>query len=234
MDNRIYTSEADLYLRLKNGPFEVHRRLPRGQWGLSQDDAGRICRNTNESMLYVDVVPTPYYARNPSMRRTRGSYEFLGSDAADINVTWPVRPTRGVNRGYQTGVLRDDGTLSSVTAVAAPTIYRGERLPADLYGNAFTVEPAGTLVSRLVIDDTGRGLTARKAYDRGEFIASTDERFRPVYLSSAADGTLYIVDMYRGIIQHRGAAAVAEVRKGTSERTRPRTEAELASLMGRR
>ena len=39
---------------------------------------------------------------------------------------------------------------------------------------------------------------------RGEFLASTDERFRPVNLSLAPDGTLYVVDMYRGIIQHKG------------------------------
>ena len=44
---------------------------------------------------------------------------------------------------------------------------------------------------------------ARKAYEQGEFLASTDERFRPVYLSNAPDGTLYIADMYRGIIEHR-------------------------------
>ena len=46
-------------------------------------------------------------------------------------------------------------------------------------------------------------MRARKAYERGEFIASTDERFRPVYLSNAPDGTLYVVDMYRGVIQQR-------------------------------
>ena len=52
--------------------------------------------------------------------------------------------------------------------------------------------------------DDGTTLRGKKAYERGEFIASTDERFRPVYLSSAPDGTLYVVDMYRGIIQHKG------------------------------
>ena len=50
---------------------------------------------------------------------------------------------------------------------------------------------------------TAETLAARKAYERGEFLASTDERFRPVYLSDAPDGTLYIVDMYRGILEHR-------------------------------
>ena len=82
-------------------------------------------------------------------------------------------------------------------------IYRGDRLPAELYGNMFVAEPAANLVSRIVIEDDGTALRARKAYEKGEFLASTDERFRPVWLSNAPDGTLYIVDMYRGVIQQR-------------------------------
>jgi mono/diheme cytochrome c family protein len=58
-------------------------------------------------------------------------------------------------------------------------------------------------VSRIVVSDDGTTLRARKAYQRGEFLASTDERFRPVYLSNAPDGTLYVVDMYRGILEDR-------------------------------
>ena len=40
------------------------RRRPwsRGEWGVTHDDAGRIYRNTNESSVHVDFVPTPYYA----------------------------------------------------------------------------------------------------------------------------------------------------------------------------
>jgi mono/diheme cytochrome c family protein/glucose/arabinose dehydrogenase len=203
LDNRMYTSETDMYLRLKNGRFEVQKTLSRGQWGVGQDDAGRIYRNSNESVLHVDIVPTPYFARNPALLRTRGSYESLRGEQNEVNRVWPVRPTRGVNRGYQAGILRADGTLASYTAAAAPTVYRGDRLPADLYGNVFVVDPAANLVSRIIIGDDGATLRARKAYERAEFLASTDERFRPVYLSNAPDGTLYVVDMYHGIIQHR-------------------------------
>ncbi|MCC7009459.1 MAG: c-type cytochrome [Acidobacteria bacterium] len=203
LDNWIHTSEGDIVLRLKQGAFDVRPTLPRGQWGVTQDDAGRLYRNTNESALHVDVVPTPYYARNPDLVRTRGSYESLGGADDAIDIVWPARPTPGVNRGYQAGILRDDGRLARFTAVAAPTVYRGDRLPAELYGNVFVVEPSANLVSRIVVEDDGRGLSARKAYDGAEFIASTDERFRPVHLSSAPDGTLYVIDMYRGIIQHK-------------------------------
>ncbi len=179
------------------------RRSSRGQWGASQDDGGRIYRNSNESVLHVDLVPTPYFARNANLLRTRGSYESLRGEKNEVNVVWPARATPGVNRGYQTGVLRPDGRLASYTAVSAPTVYRGDRLPAELRGNVFVVDPAANVVSRIIIQDDGTKLVARRAYDQAEFLTSTDERFRPVYLSNAPDGGLYLVDMYHGIIQHR-------------------------------
>jgi glucose/arabinose dehydrogenase len=204
LDNRMYTAgQADIQLRLKDGVFEIQRTLQRGEWGVTQDDGGRTYRNTNESALHVDLVPTFYYARNPNLLRTRGSYERLADENSDLNIVWPVRPNPGTNRAYQTGIDREDGSLARFTAVCAPLVYRGDRLPAELYGNVFVAEPAANLVSRLVLSDDGAGIRARKAYDRGEFLASTDERFRPVYLSNAPDGTLYIADMYRGIIEHR-------------------------------
>jgi glucose/arabinose dehydrogenase len=202
IDNRLYSAGlADVYLRFKDGVFDVQKTLPRGEWGVAQDDAGRIYRNTNESALHVDVVPTYYYARNPNLPRTRGSYERLSDD--DSNAVWSVRPNPGTNRAYQAGIDRPDGTLARYTAVCAPLVYRGDRLPADLYGNAFVAEPAANLVGRLIVEDDGKGLRVKRAYEKGEFIASTDERFRPVFISDAPDGTMYIADMYRGIIEHR-------------------------------
>jgi mono/diheme cytochrome c family protein/HEAT repeat protein len=202
LDNWMYTSEHNGYLRLKDGKFDYQPTLVRGQWGASQDDAGRIYRNTNEQALFVDLLPARYFMRNPNLLRTRGSYESLQNP--DVNTVWPVRPTRGVNRGYQDGILRPDGRLTRFTSVCSPTVYRGDRLPAELNGNVFVAEPAANLVSRLIVSDDGTTLQSKKAYDGAEFLASTDERFRPVYLSNAPDGTLYIVDAYHGIIQHKG------------------------------
>lgn len=202
LDNWMYTSEHNGYLRLKDGKFDYQPTLSRGQWGATQDDAGRIYRNTNEAALFVDLLPARYFTRNPNLVRTRGLYESLQNE--EVNTVWPVRPTRGVNRGYQDGILRADGTLAHFTSVCAPTVYRGDRLPRELYGNVFVAEPAANLVSRIIVSDDGTTLRAKKAYPDAEFLASTDERFRPVYLSSAPDGTLYVVDMYHGIIQDKG------------------------------
>jgi mono/diheme cytochrome c family protein/glucose/arabinose dehydrogenase len=208
LDNWMHTSDSDVYLRLKDRKFEVRSMPSRGEWGATQDDAGRIYRNTNESALHVDLVPTPYFGRSPTLLRTRGSYESLAGESGELNTVWPVRPNPGTNRAYQAGIDRADGTLAKFTAVCGPMVYRGDRLPAELYGNAFVADPAGNLVGRIIISDDGTTLRARKAYDNAEFLASTDERFRPVNISNAPDGALYIVDMYRGVIQDRASTTM--------------------------
>jgi len=200
LDNVIYTSEHTYHLQLRNGKFDVIPTLSRGQWGVGSDDGGRIYRNWNEQPLFVDIVPARYFMRNPNVVRTRGLYDIM-MDPKDMTV-WPVRPTRGVNRGYRDGVLRADGTLTTYVSAGTPVIYRGDRLPKDVYGDAFITESAGNLVHRLKIVDDGTGLlSARNAYPKGAFMASTDERFRPVNLFAGPDGTLLVIDMYRGVIQ---------------------------------
>jgi mono/diheme cytochrome c family protein len=164
------------------------------------DDLGRIYRNWNEQPLFIDLLPGRYYARNQNLVRTRGLYDPLLSEK-DV-VIWPVRPTPGINRGYREELRRPDGTVNTYTAAGAPLIYRGDRLPSGLHGNAFVTDSSSNLVHRLIIEDDGNGnVRGRNAYERGEFLASTDERFRPVYTYSAPDGTIYIADMYRGVVQ---------------------------------
>ena len=201
MDNWIYTSEHAAALRLRDGRLEHHAAPPRGQWGLSMDDVGRLYRNWNDDPLRVDYLPPLPFLRNPHAVSTRGLYERT---TADLEV-FAIRPTPAVNRGYREGTLRADGSLAVFVAAGTPVVYRGDRLPSDLYGNVFVTEPGGHLVRRYVLETDARGhISARNPYAplRAEFLASTDERFRPVNLFSAPDGTLYIVDMYRGVIQH--------------------------------
>ena len=98
-------------------------------------------------------------------------------------------------------VRMPDGSLNQVTGSAGNDIYRGDRLPADLVGDYIYGEPVGRIVRRVKPVVT-EGLTQlRNAYLWNEFIKSTDPLFRPVDMATAPDGTLYITDMYRGIIQ---------------------------------
>ena len=60
-------------------------------------------------------------------------------------------------------------------------------------------------------------LTASDPHPGTEFLASTDERFRPVHLATGPDGALYVADMYRGLIQH-GAYVTPYLREQTMNR----------------
>ena len=199
----MHTADSDIFLRLKDGKFEVRKTLTRGEWGVTQDDAGRIYRNTNESSVHVDYVPTPYFLRNPALVRTRGSYEAVRDEDNAVNTVWPVRPNPGTNRAYQFGIDRAGrharevhGGLRAAHLPRRPAAGRGLRQHVRRRAGGQPGEPHHHRRRRP--DAAGA-----KAYERGEFLASTDERFRPVYLSNAPDGTLYIVDMYRGVIQQR-------------------------------
>jgi mono/diheme cytochrome c family protein/glucose/arabinose dehydrogenase len=203
MDNVMYSSEHVWDLRWRKGKFESLPALSRGQWQVSQDDAGRIYRNVNDSPLFVDYTPSRYFLRNPNSARTRGLYELL-IEQADATV-YPVRNNRGVNRGYRDPFFRADETSVVIQGAGTPTIYRGDVYPKELQGNAFITDSPTNLVHRLVLTDDGTGrLTAKNGYAQGEFLASSDERFRPVSLFDGPDGYLYVVDMYRGVVQAGG------------------------------
>ncbi len=204
LDNRMRTAgQSRVHLRWRAGSIVVEPSPVRGQWGVTHDDVGRTYRNTNESALHVDLIASEYFVRHPQLLRTRGSYERLAMPDNDLNTIWPVRPTPGVNRGYQAGIRRDDGTLARYTSVCTPLVYRGDRLPASTYGSVFVADPAANLVSLIHLREDGVTLRASKPWPDAEFLASTDERFRPVQIANAPDGALYVVDLYRGVIEHR-------------------------------
>src|SRR5699024_6972514 len=201
MDNWIHTTHYEGRFRVRNNHVEYEETPSLGQWGISMDNYGRIYRNSNSNPLAVDYISSHYYARNEKVTPKRGLYESIAKNGT----VWPVRPIAGVSRGYREGVLRDDSTLSHYTSGSALAVYRGDRLPGELVNNVFVPEPAGNLVQRLVVETEEDGsLEAHNPYEdlKADFLTSTDERFRPVNIYTAPDGTLYITDMYRGIIQH--------------------------------
>ncbi|MBJ6369834.1 DUF7133 domain-containing protein, partial [Snuella sedimenti] len=108
-----------------------------------------------------------------------------------------------VNRGYAKGVLDKDSLLVNVTAACGPTIYRGGLFPKGYEENAFVCVPEANLVKRNILEFYGDSIAARQAWEGKEFLASTDEGFRPVNLNTGPDGSLYVVDMHRGVIQHQ-------------------------------
>jgi mono/diheme cytochrome c family protein/glucose/arabinose dehydrogenase len=197
-DGWLYVGAYTARFKFEDGKWVRGASNFRGQWGLSQDDYGRLYSNNNSDLLRVDVVNSGYLLRNPSLGRSTG----LNTKAASEQFVWPIRVNPGINRGYRPEMLRDF-KLKECTAACGPWVYRSDLFPADAYGNAFICEPAGNLVKRLVLNPDKGLVRGTPFYDQQEFVASTDERFRPVNALTGPEGALYLVDMHHGVIQHR-------------------------------
>jgi mono/diheme cytochrome c family protein/glucose/arabinose dehydrogenase len=200
MDNWIYSANHSKRYRLKDGKFVSDSSGKLGQWGLTQDDFGRPYYNSNSDFLRGNLLSEALLKRNPNYTFTAA----LGVQILKDQSVWPSHPTPGVNRGYDEKTLREDGTLSRCTATCGAGIYRGSLFPAEYHGNAFIPEPAANLVKRVLLTEKEGVVTGANATEGSEFWTSTDERFRPVNAYAGPDGGLYVVDLYRGIIQHKG------------------------------
>lgn len=198
IDNWIYSLYHPFRYRFMDGKWQREPVPQRAQWGLSQDDFGRLYYTSNSDQLRGDMVPPHYFGA-----KVKQKLPGIGYAVVKDQTTWPARINPGVNRGYQSGTLRDDGTLAKFTAACGSTIYRGDLFPADAYGNAFICEPSANFIRRNLLTEQDGLVSARNAYEKSEFLASTDELFRPVNLATGSEGALYIADMYHGIIQHR-------------------------------
>tara|TARA_R110002051_G_scaffold281692_4_gene343419 strand:+ start:362 stop:2938 length:2577 start_codon:yes stop_codon:yes gene_type:complete len=198
LDNWYYNAKSRFRYKFKNNQWIKDSTEFRGQWGISQDDYGRLYYNYNWSPLHADLVPPNYFTRNANHSTTSGLDQGLTSDRE----IYPIRENLAINRGYIPGILDEQNQLKEFTSACSPFYFRGNGLPKVYLGNVFVCEPSGNLIRRNAIVSSGIQLSA-EAVDIGHsIIASKDERFRPVSLSSGPDGALYISDMYRGLIQH--------------------------------
>lgn len=193
LDNRMYVTYDPVRFTLQGEKVigeEIQEGVP-PQWGLTHDDYGR---------LFFSNAGSETPARDFQQNIHYGQLDTKDQFDAEFQEVWPIVTTPDV-QGGPIRLRSTDSTLNHFTAVAGQSIYRGNMLPKDLYGDLLIPEPVGRIIRRAKVTNTNGKMTLRNAYDKQEFIASTDINFRPVNTATGPDGNLYIVDMYHGIIQ---------------------------------
>ena len=99
-----------------------------------------------------------------------------------------------------------NGRLRGATSASGMVYYQGGSFTEDA-PQVYVAEPAANLVAALDVTNQGLVINAEQRlypdsrWGRRSFLASTDERFRPVDVLNGPDGALYIIDFYRGVIQ---------------------------------
>src|SRR5258706_4854108 len=182
-----------------------------GQHGLSFDDFGRrfACNNSDHIRLYM--YEDRYAARNPNYAMPAGLVSIaVDGPAAEVYRISPEEPWRVIRTkwrvaGLVSGPIEGGGRSAGYfTRATGTTIYRGNAFPPEFLDNAFLGDAGGNLVHRKILVPDGVGLKAQRPPDEQtvEFIASKDTWFRPVQFANAPDGALYVIDMYREVIEH--------------------------------
>ena len=202
LDNWLYSAKSARRLRILGGEVVSEPTLFRGQWGISKDNAGRLYYNTNSVLLLGDS-----YDAQAVVRAGNSAAPGLNVRISENDSMFAVRVNTGVNRAYVPGVLREDGRLDQPTSASGMAVYRGDQFGREHADDVFVAEPAANAVARLRLTRDGLKVSAEHVlypddqWTQREFLASTDERFRPVDAKVGPDGALYVVDFYRGVIQ---------------------------------
>jgi mono/diheme cytochrome c family protein/glucose/arabinose dehydrogenase len=193
LDNWIYSTYNAMRFRWTPEGMKQEPTAPNGgQWGLTQDDYGKV--------WFVDAGGErgPINFQAPIHY---GGFNVSDQFEPDFEVTWSAAPGIADMQGGMYRVRMPIGVLNHFTSACGQDVFRGDRLPDDLRGDLLFAEPVARIIRRARVVVT-EGLTQlRNVYPKSEFILSTDPLFRPVNLITAPDGTIYLVDMYHGIIQ---------------------------------
>ena len=207
MDNWLHSADWPKRHRWENGALIEEDTIRRGQFGVSFDDTGRFLTCYENSPLHADLIPAEYLSRNRNFlkasERSGGDRSLLG---VNVNIArgaaevFPIRVTPAITLGALE--LRDDGRLRTYTIACGVCSYDGNQFPADARGNVFVPESGGHLLGRLRLSGGIAPEASRFHPAEQEFLASTDERFRPVNARVGPDGALYVADLYHGIIEH--------------------------------
>jgi putative membrane-bound dehydrogenase-like protein len=180
-----------------------------GQYGLAPDDYERWFTATNSQHLRHIILPDHYLRRNPALAVSAVTLDVPNHGAAckvyriSPFEAWRVERTTRRREGPEAARFPSTELVPGgfVTSACSPVVYAADLFPPEYRGNTLVCDPANNLIHRDLLIPNGATFTAKRADPDCEFLASTDNWFRPVNLCIGPDGALYVLDFYREVIE---------------------------------
>ncbi|HAV63417.1 MAG TPA: hypothetical protein DCY13_13755 [Verrucomicrobiales bacterium] len=176
--------------RFKPDTGELETLSAQTQYGRRRDDWGNWFGNNNPTWLWHVTLPEHYLRRNPklavrSVRQVLANYD-------DSTRVFPISPA----------LVRPNQpwSLNHVTSACSPTPYRDTLFGSGFDGSVFISEPVHNAIHREVLQPAGATFISHRApgEEKSEFLASTDNWFRPTTTKVGPDGALYVLDWVSG------------------------------------
>ncbi|HZV07176.1 MAG TPA: PVC-type heme-binding CxxCH protein [Gemmataceae bacterium] len=188
----IDSSGRDLRIRPDDGRLDAQAGLT--QYGRCRNDWGDWfgCNNSNPMFQYV--LADHYIRRNPHLAAPDSRVSVSVTPGA--SAVFPV--SRTLPR------FNDPEAFNHFTSACSVIVYRDELFGRAFLASTFVSEPVHNLIHREIITPKGVLFTSRRASDEqdSEFLASSDNWFRPTTIQTGPDGALWVADMYRAVIEH--------------------------------
>lgn len=159
----------------------------------SQTPYGEWFGNDNTHPVYHFVYDRQWIQKNAP--RPRSLYLYSTTPAASPEVFPLSQPLDRFN---------DPDTANRFTSVCSTIFASGPGSGAKMDGAAIVCEPVHNLVARFKMEREGISWKANRFPEdqRADWVRSTDPWFRPVRVVNAPDGTIWVLDMYRRVIEH--------------------------------
>ncbi len=182
----------DFRIRPDDGALDA--QTGQTQYGRCTDDWGNWFGCNNSYPMYHFVLADHYLRRNP--------YIAAPDPKVQVSVTPGAARVYPISRTLPR--FNDPHAANHFTSACSVIVYRDDLFGPSFAGNSFVSEPVHNLVHREIVSPNGVTFTSRRAPDeqQSEFLASSDNWFRPTTIKTGPDGALWVADMYRAVIEH--------------------------------
>ena len=180
--------------RFKPDTGELDPQSGPSQFGRNPDNWGNWFGVQNSWPLWHYVLQDHYIRRNPHVPAPDPVQQVIGPRNPQ------VFPSGKLEKRFHS--FNESGHF---TSACAAMIYRDELLFGPTAAmHSFTCEPFHNLVHHGVIENDGVSFNGLRAEEEqaSEFFSSADRWTRPVMTRTGPDGALWVVDMYRYMIEH--------------------------------
>lgn len=164
-----------------------------GGFGLALDEFGRFYETHNLHHISQLVFPGRYM-ENVRLTKDHTLLNVSDHEENGLGRIYPIGEQESrVNHPEQSGYFSGGCGI---------TYYGGGAFGPEYDNTVWVTDVVLNLVHVDKIKPDGAAFAASRIQEQKDFLASTDRAFRPVNMAVGPDGSMYVIDMYRKVIEH--------------------------------